>query len=88
MDVLLVFSGKKETGLKFHDALKDISLYALTSIAAIAISSVITRNIESVFLVLISKIFITATLYTGLLWLLKSKIQKEVLLYIFKKRVL
>lgn len=82
------FLVKKETGLKFHDALKDISLYALASIAAIAISSVITRNIESVFLVLISKIFITATLYTGLLWLLKSKIQKEVLLYIFKKRVL
>lgn len=79
---------KKETGLKLYDAIRDISLYALTAMVAIVIAWAITRNIETAFLSLISKILITATLYTGLLWSMKSKIQKEVLLYIFKKRLL
>lgn len=79
---------KKETGLKFKAALKDISLYALTATISILISEILTIGIESEYLILISKIMITATLYIGFLWLIKSKIQKEVLLYIFKKRII
>ena len=70
---------KKETGLSLYHAIKDISPYLLVSIFTMCVTYIITSSLEGDVLVLFSKILIAACIYIGILYVVGSKIQQEVI---------
>ncbi len=57
--------------------IKDISPYACTTLLAILFSFFLTNKLESLYLKIFIKIFLTATVYIFILWKAKSVILKE-----------
>ena len=70
---------KKAIGMRFIDAIKDMSPYIITSLATMVITYFITIQIENDIFRLILKILIAAFIYITTLWLAGSKIQQEVI---------
>ena len=66
-------------GMRFIDAIKDMSPYIITSLATMVITYFITIQIENDIFRLILKILIAAFIYITTLWLAGSKIQQEVI---------
>lgn len=74
---------KKAIGMRFIDAIKDMSPYIITSLATMVITYFITIQIENDIFRLILKILIAAFIYITTLWLADSKIQQEVIRNIY-----
>lgn len=67
-------------------ALLDILPYALTAGACIIVTYYLTKGIDNIYLLLVSKIIIAAGLYTLLMWATNSVIFKETITYLLKKK--
>lgn len=67
-------------------AFLDILPYALTAGACIIVTYYLTKGIDNIYLLLVSKIIIAAGLYTLLMWATNSVIFKETITYLLKKK--
>ena len=74
------------TGLTFMDALKDIMPFLVFTLAVLALTWWLTKGIENLWLLLISRILIAAILYAGIMWVSGAKIMREAIHYIFNRR--
>ena len=73
------------TGLTFWDAMKDVVPFLAFTLAVLALTWWLTKGIESLWLLLISRILIAGVLYAGTMWLSGAKIMREAIHYIFNK---
>lgn len=71
--------------LRLLDVLKDVLPFFLFATLVMAISWGITRQMENLWLALLTKVVVAATLYLGILWVCGTKILRESLNYIRKK---
>ena len=72
----------REINLKLNEVIKDISPYLLLSVTYIAIAYLLTKGITNLYLKFILKVLIAGIPYILSLWLLKSTIFKEFVLFI------
>jgi len=75
------------TGLTFMEALKDVLPFLVFTLAVLALTWWLTKGIENLWLLLISRILIAAVLYAGIMWVSGAKIMRETIHYIFNKRL-
>ncbi|MBR5052876.1 MAG: lipopolysaccharide biosynthesis protein [Bacteroidaceae bacterium] len=75
------------TGLTFMEALKDIMPFLVFTLAVLALTWWLTKGIENLWLLLISRVLIAAVLYAGIMWVSGAKIMREAIHYIFNKRL-
>ena len=75
------------TGLTFLEALKDTVPFLVFTLAVLALTWWLTKGIENLWLLLISRIIIAAILYAGIMWVSGAKIMRESIHYIFNKRL-
>lgn len=68
---------QREISLKFHVALKDILPFAFLAALSMVITYYLTRGIENIYILLISRILIAGTIYLGAVWLTGAKILRE-----------
>jgi O-antigen/teichoic acid export membrane protein len=76
----------KQLRFKLIHALKDIVPFALIAGVCMIATHYLTKEIENMYLLLISKILIAAFLYTSVLWAAKSVTLKESVTYLLKKK--
>lgn len=76
----------KHIGIPLFDVLKDISPYLILSAAVMAVTQWASAWIESIYLSILFKLVLAASLYTLLMWKLKSTVFRESLQYIFKRK--
>ena len=67
------------------DFLKDILPFALTAVAVMAITGLVTQTIETLWLKLLCRVVLAASLYYGVMRLAGAVILKEILAFIFRK---
>lgn len=72
-------------GLRLWDVLRDIVPFLAFTVLVMGATWWITRPITNLYLLLVGKIVIAATLYAGITWLSGAKIMRESIDYIFKK---
>ena len=82
--VLWHYFANKQVGLKIREILKDIFPYLFISLAILAVTWFLTKNIENVYLLLGAKIFIAATIYIVVMWGSRSVIFRESIEYLKK----
>lgn len=75
----------REIKLSLWAALKDVVPYAGIALLAIAAAYFITGHITDIYLLILTKITVTAILYGGLMWICGSETFKESLSYLLKK---
>lgn len=73
-------------GLRLVDALRDVVPFLLFTLLVMGLTWWLTRSITNLWLLLISKILIAATLYAGIMWLSGAKIMRESVQYILHKK--
>lgn len=73
-------------GVRFFYVLKDISPYAILTILSIILTAFLLSYVENVYLLLIGKILLTATIYIAILWISNSKILHETISLIKRKQ--
>ena len=78
---------RKEIGLRFMDAIKDICPFTIITIVAAITAKVICGFMDSPYMILASKIIITAVLYLGISRIANSKIQDEIFSYLLKRKI-
>lgn len=76
----------KILNLKFVLVLKDISPYLLFVLFSFFVAWVLCLYISNIYLLLFSKILITGVVYFAVLWVADSKILKESLNFVLRKR--
>lgn len=76
---------RREIGLTFRSMIKDISPYLILAVTLIALTYYITRSIENLYLLLLTRIVMVAALYSLVLWKMKSVIFLECIQFIKKK---
>ena len=82
-------TARKSITLTVIQLLKETIPYLITIIIAITITHLTLHSISNIYLLLVSKILVTATLYIGLLFIVRASILKESFDYIksiFNKR--
>lgn len=72
--------------LSLLNTLKDIAPYLLISVAVMIFTYWVAGHIENLYLSLLTKIVLAASLYILLLWNLKSTVFMESIQYLFKKK--
>lgn len=72
-------------GLRLWDVLRDVVPFLAFTVLVMGATWWITRPITNLYLLLVGKIVIAATLYAGITWLSGAKIMRESIGYIFKK---
>ncbi|MBQ8050318.1 MAG: lipopolysaccharide biosynthesis protein [Bacteroidaceae bacterium] len=72
-------------GLRLWDAVRDVAPFFVFTLLVMGLTWFATRGIEDLWLLLISKIVIAATLYAGLMWLSGARIMKESVEYILHR---
>ena len=72
--------------LSFWHAFCDVAPFLLLSLGSMAVAWTATRAIENIYLLLTSKIAITALCYVGILWILRARILRESIDYFLHKR--
>jgi O-antigen/teichoic acid export membrane protein len=77
----------REIRITCREALKDTLPFALIAALAMAVAYLITRNIENIYLLCLSKVVIAVPLYIGTLRLLNANILKECMGFLKKKPV-
>lgn len=85
--VVWFYFTRREIGLRFREILIDIFPYACIAIGAIIATHCITSSIESLYLLLIAKITLTAAFYTFFIWISGSVTFKECINFILKRNV-
>ena len=73
------------TGLSFIDALRDIMPFLVFTLAVLGVTWWLTNGITNLWLLLMSRIFLAAVLYAGIIWLSGAKIMRESIKYIMKR---
>lgn len=73
---------KREVSLNLLTALKDVLPFALIAAVTMLLTGFITRSIDNIYLLLISRILIAATLYLIITWLTGAKILRESIGYL------
>ena len=81
------FHTNKLIGLKIWHVITDIVPFWLITLISIGIAWLITKDIENIYLRLLAKILITASIYFGIAWSSKSVIVRECFNYIFNKKI-
>lgn len=76
------FFARKLIGLRLQMVLFDIVPYLFITLFAFGITSYFTRSIENVYLLFISKIGLVAFLYIMAMWVFKSVVFKESIVFI------
>lgn len=76
---------KKEIDARLGEVLKCIFPYAIMTVVAIAVSWFLTKGMSDMYLVLATKIVLTAMLYIGMLWIGKSVMLKEAFAFLLKR---
>ena len=77
---------KREIGIRFRDALRDILPFMLVAAGSMIATYLITSFITNIYLLIVVRILLAASLYLGIMWLLGAAIMRECLDYIFKKK--
>jgi len=77
----------KEIGLRAIEALRDVAPYVVLSVASVAIGYLAAQPFENLYASFLIKVVVVAAVYCLSLWLLRSTIFKEVLLFITKKEI-
>ncbi|MBQ5373690.1 MAG: oligosaccharide flippase family protein, partial [Bacteroidaceae bacterium] len=72
--------------LSFWHAFCDVAPFLLLSLGSMAVAWTSTRAIENIYLLLASKIALTALCYVGILWILRARILRESIDYFLHKR--
>lgn len=75
------------TGLTFLEALKDTVPFLVFTLAVLALTWWLTKGIENLWLLLISRVLIAAVLYAGIMWVSGAKIMREAIHYIFNRKL-
>ena len=78
---------RHEIGLRFSEAVRDISPYMFLSVCTIIGANFITSGISNIYLSLAIKVTFVLSVYCTALWLLGSTIFKEIILFITKKKI-
>lgn len=77
---------KREIGLSFVDAGKDILPFMLLAMATMIITYFITKPLDNIYVLLIARIITAAIIYVGALWILGAEILRECLGYVLKRK--
>lgn len=77
----------KEIDLHLFEVVKDISPYLFLSALFVLLTYYLTIDISNLYIKFFSKVFIVASSYCVSLWLLKSTIFKEIILFITTKEI-
>ena len=72
------------TRFTFTDALKDTAPFLVFTLLVLGITWWLTRGIENLWLLLLSRILLAAVLYAGIMWVSGAKIMRETIHYIYK----
>lgn len=78
---------RREIGLSLYHALKDILPFAGIAGLVMIATYLLTTSITSSILTLCSKLILASVGYLGIMKVAKSEIQKEILRYLFNKKV-
>lgn len=78
----------KHIGLSLLNSLKDIAPYFTISAAVMAFTYWVGGLVANIYLALLVKIALAASLYILLMWSLKSTVYRESLQYLFKKKLI
>ena len=73
------------TGLTFMEALKDTIPFLVFTLIVLGLTWWLTRGIENLWLLMLSRILLAAVLYAGIMWVSGAKIMRESIHYIFNK---
>ena len=76
-----------EIRLRIHEVIKDIAPYLLLSTAFVVVAILLTKDIANLYLSFIIKVLTVSILYALSLWILKSTIFKEFILFISKRKI-
>lgn len=76
----------REIRLPLWAALKDVVPYAGIALFTMTVTYFVTGRITDIYLLILAKIAVAATLYTGLMWISGSETFKESLSYLLKKK--
>ncbi|MDR2026997.1 MAG: lipopolysaccharide biosynthesis protein [Prevotellaceae bacterium] len=71
--------------LRLRDVIKDVFPYVSIAILSITVTWAITKGLENIYILFISKITGVALLYTGTLWITNSTILRESVSYLKRK---
>lgn len=77
----------KEIGLRPTEAIGDVAPYALLAGGIVLGTHFAVSDTESIYLTVVLKVLIVAVGYCVALWLLRSTIFREIILYVTKKRI-
>lgn len=77
----------REISLRLHEVIKDIAPYLLLAAAFVVVAILLTKDIANLYLSFIIKVLTVGILYALSLWLLKSTIFKEFILFITKRQI-
>lgn len=75
----------KMVRLSLWSALKDVLPFLLLSVMVMAVTYLVTRGVENLYLRFASKIAIAAVLYITVMWLSGAKIMRESINYLLKR---
>lgn len=78
----------KHIRLSLLDTLRDITPYFIISVAVMTFTYWVASHIDNIYLSLLVKIALAASLYTFLMWRLKSTVFRESIQYLFKKKTI
>ena len=80
------YFARKHIGLSLLSTLKDVSPYFFISLAVMGITYAVASTVENIYISLVLKIVLAASLYLLLMWKLNSVVFRESLQYLFKKK--
>lgn len=80
------FFAHKHIGITWLATLKDIAPYLIISLVIMIVTNTVAGYVTNIYLSLILKIVLAASLYILLMWQLKSAVFKESMRYLFKKK--
>ena len=78
----------KHIGISLLNTLKDIAPYLIISVAVMTFTYWVAGYVKNIYLSLLAKIALAASLYIFLMWSLKSTVFRESLQYLFKKKTI
>ncbi len=75
------------TGLTFMEALRDTVPFLVFTLIVLGLTWWLTKGIDNLWLLLLSRIVLAAILYGGIMWLSGAKIMRETIHYLFNKKI-
>lgn len=82
------YLARKDIGLRAIEAVSDVAPYAVLSVGSVLLAYMAARGVSNIYLSLTVKVVVAASSYCIALWLLRSKIFREVLVFVTKKEVI